>query len=65
MQQCKAHQLKQNYDIKFYRNRNHYKRKSKRGFLICILNNFPTIPYDSQGNGKFKDVKNLLRNVWV
>tara|TARA_B100001113_G_scaffold129494_1_gene105780 strand:- start:2238 stop:2765 length:528 start_codon:yes stop_codon:yes gene_type:complete len=25
--------------------------------------NFPTIPYDSQGNGKFKDVKNLLRRV--
>ena len=27
--------------------------------------NFPTIPYDSQGNGKFKDVKNLLRRVGV
>ena len=25
--------------------------------------NFPTIPYDSQGNGKFKDVKNLLRRI--
>ena len=26
---------------------------------------FPTIPYDSEGNGKFKDVKNLLRRVGV
>ena len=26
---------------------------------------FPTVPYDSQGNGKFKDVKNLLRRVGV
>ena len=25
--------------------------------------NFPTIPYDSVGNGVFKDVKNLLRRV--
>ena len=25
--------------------------------------NFPTIPYDSLGNGKFKNVKNLLRRV--
>ena len=25
--------------------------------------NFPTIPYDSVGNGKFKNVKNLLRRV--
>ena len=24
---------------------------------------FPTIPYDSEGNGKFKSVKNLLRRV--
>jgi hypothetical protein len=24
---------------------------------------FPTVPYDSQGNGKFKDVKNLLRRI--
>lgn len=29
------------------------------------FNNFPTIPYDSEGNGKFKDVKNLLRRVGV
>lgn len=26
---------------------------------------FPTIPYDAEGNGKFKDVKNLLRRVGV
>ena len=26
---------------------------------------FPTIPYDSEGNGKFKDVKNLLRRVGI
>ena len=26
---------------------------------------FPTIPYDSQGNGKFKNVKNLLRRVGI
>ena len=26
---------------------------------------FPTIPYDSQGTGKFKDVKNLLRRVAI
>ena len=26
---------------------------------------YPTVPYDSQGNGKFKDVKNLLRRVGV
>ena len=26
---------------------------------------FPTIPYDSEGNGKFKNVKNLLRRVGV
>ena len=26
---------------------------------------FPTIPYDSQGDGKFKDVKNLLRRVGI
>ena len=26
---------------------------------------FPTIPYDSEGNGKFKDVKDLLRRVGV
>ena len=25
--------------------------------------NFPTIPYDSVGQGTFKDVKNLLRRV--
>ena len=25
--------------------------------------NFPTIEYDSVGNGEFKDVKNLLRRV--
>ena len=24
---------------------------------------FPTIPYDSEGNGKFKSVKNILRRV--
>ena len=29
------------------------------------FDNFPTIPYDSEGNGKFKDVKNLLRRVGV
>ena len=26
---------------------------------------FPTIPYDAEGNGKFKDVKNLLRRVGI
>ena len=26
---------------------------------------FPTIPYDSTGTGKFKDVKNLLRRVGI
>ena len=26
---------------------------------------FPTIPYDSHGTGKFKDVKNLLRRVAI
>lgn len=26
---------------------------------------FPTIPYDSTGTGKFKDVKNLLRHVGI
>jgi len=29
------------------------------------FDNFPTIPYDSEGNGKFKDVKNLLRRVGI
>ena len=29
------------------------------------FDNFPTIPYDAEGNGKFKDVKNLLRRVGV
>ena len=29
------------------------------------FDNFPIIPYDSEGNGKFKDVKNLLRRVGV
>ena len=29
------------------------------------FNQFPTIPYDSEGNGKFKDVKNLLRRVGI
>ena len=27
--------------------------------------NFPTIPYDSVGNGQTKDVKNLLRRVGI
>jgi hypothetical protein len=27
------------------------------------FNSFPTIPYDSNGDGKFKDVKNLMRRV--
>jgi len=27
------------------------------------FNNFPVIPYDSEGNYKFKDVTNLLRRV--
>ena len=26
---------------------------------------FPTIPYDSVGDGNFKDVKNLMRRVAV
>ena len=29
------------------------------------FDNFPTIPYDAEGNGKFKDVKNLLRRVGI
>ena len=29
------------------------------------FDNFPIIPYDSEGNGKFKDVKNLLRRVGI
>ena len=27
------------------------------------FDNFPTIPYDSELTGQFKDVKNLLKNV--
>ncbi len=29
------------------------------------FNSFPTIPYDSSGDGKFKDVKNLMRRVAI
>ena len=29
------------------------------------FNSFPTIPYDSIGDGNFKDVKNLMRRVAV
>jgi len=29
------------------------------------FDNFPTIPYDSEGTGQFKDVKNLLRRVGI
>jgi len=29
------------------------------------FDNFPTIPYDSELTGEFKDVKNLLRRVGI
>ena len=32
---------------------------------MSYFKNFPTIPYDSAGDGKLKDVTNLLRRVVV
>ena len=32
---------------------------------MSFFQNFPTIPYDAEGNGNVKDVTNLLRRVAV